>query len=583
MSYKSEKIGIVVTDQINRNLFLPDIQREFVWSSEKITKLFDSVLRRYPISSFLFWKLGDGQRNSVDAYALLQDYTEGQVHTSNIATDGIPDPTMVLDGQQRLTSLLIGLCGSFTMKKKWKRRKSTDAWDKKRLYLNLLKNPEDVGDDGEQGLRYGLEFFEDPPANDEQAYWLPVGVILNYPEQDKFLDFKYDERVKLHENVTKDIRQLNVFEKNLDRLYQCIWSDEAVAYHVETDTDSDRVLDIFVRTNDGGVQLSKSDLLLSMITANWSISAKSEIQGLVELINSGLERRNEFNKDFVLKTCLVLCDFNVRYKVENFNGANLAAIEQNWTEIRESIVAGVKLINAFGIDRDTLTSANAVIPVIYYLFKSGAFRNVDLLIGGHSTADANRRRAIRQWLTLALLGKVFGRNSDHVLTRARAAIKAHLDAGQNNFPLAELNKAVDLVFDAEDFLDIRYNDKVDFLALSLLYDQDNWGLLKYHRDHIFPSSRFGYFYGVNMPGTQQQDYREEMDSVANLELLVEPENIGKSDKEFETWLQSRDASFRSKHLIPDDNDLLVFTRFLDFIEAREHLIRDRLRALGIVS
>ena len=50
-----------VIEEINQSYFLPDIQREYVWlkkaDEKKIEQLFDSVLRGYPISSFLFWKL----------------------------------------------------------------------------------------------------------------------------------------------------------------------------------------------------------------------------------------------------------------------------------------------------------------------------------------------------------------------------------------------------------------------------------------------------------------------------------------------------------------------------------------------
>ena len=49
----SKAIGEI---QSNKYL-LPAIQREFVWSAEQIESLFDSLLRGYPIGSFLFWKV----------------------------------------------------------------------------------------------------------------------------------------------------------------------------------------------------------------------------------------------------------------------------------------------------------------------------------------------------------------------------------------------------------------------------------------------------------------------------------------------------------------------------------------------
>lgn len=586
MAFRSEKIGIVVTQQLNRNVFLPDIQREFVWKPEKIIKLFDSIMRKYPISSFLFWKVGDDLKNQVDCYAFFQDFKEEQVHINPINTNGASDLTLVLDGQQRLTSVLIGLKGSYKMRKKWKRRKSADAWEKKQLYINLLRNPELPDLDSDFGLRYEFEFFEDTPPVSDSAYWLPVSTILNYSEFASFSKFKYAERKKLSTDTDDYVDKLEIFETNLDRLYHAVWTDDAIPYHVENEQDSDRVLDIFVRTNDGGVQLSKSDLLLSMITANWgNVNAKAGIQGLVEHINSDLPRKNDFNKDFVLKACLALCDFNVRYKVENFNRNNLSVIQSNWSDIGEAIKSGIKLINSFGIDRDTLTSANAVIPIIYYLYKSGKFKNIDLLIDGNSASDATIRQSIRRWLILALLGRVFGGHSDEILTRARTAINAHLQAPNADFPIKEINRAVDLQFDVEDFLDISYNDRTCFLALSLLYDKDDWGLVTYQKDHIFAKSGFNVkgFESASVPSDKRQEYWSYANSIANLQLLVSQENAGKSDKDYESWFSSRDSSYRDKHLIPQDNSLFSFSKFLDFIEEREKLITDRLRAIGIIQ
>jgi hypothetical protein len=82
---------------------------------------------------------------------------------------------LVLDGQQRLTSLLIGLRGSYTVRGKYRRRTSRDAWSRQRLYIDLLQDPaiEAIEDnDGDDvGVTYGLAFFEDEPRNDERHHW----------------------------------------------------------------------------------------------------------------------------------------------------------------------------------------------------------------------------------------------------------------------------------------------------------------------------------------------------------------------------------------------------------------------------
>src|ERR1035437_6806086 len=365
MSYRSETIAVAI-DRMNRQYFLPAIQREFVWKPEQIVQLFDSIMRGYPISSFLFWDLKPENRNKWQVYKFLEKAKPG-MHNQLANTDGVRVLTLVLDGQQRLTSLMIGLRGPYTAKKKYKRWDNPDAWSAQRLHLDLLADPRLDGD--ESGVYYKFEFMEKAPPPTSEHYWFRIGQILDFDERQKldvFLDEKDDELSK--QGLSRSERR--TFQQNLDRLYQAVHVDEVIAYYTETDQDYDRVLDIFARANEGGTKLSKSDLLLSMVIAQWDdVNARDEIFNFVDRVNTQLTRRNDFDKDFIMKSCLVLTDLPVAYKVQNFNIANLTTIRQQWPRIKTTIERGVDLANSFGIDRDNLTSANALIPIIYYLFK----------------------------------------------------------------------------------------------------------------------------------------------------------------------------------------------------------------------
>ena len=66
MSYQSETIQSIVP-RINSTFFLPALQREFVWTADQICALFDSLMRRYPISSFLFWQVPVDGRDDVES------------------------------------------------------------------------------------------------------------------------------------------------------------------------------------------------------------------------------------------------------------------------------------------------------------------------------------------------------------------------------------------------------------------------------------------------------------------------------------------------------------------------------------
>jgi Protein of unknown function (DUF1524) len=343
-------------------------------------------------------------------------------------------------------------------------------------------------------------------------------------------------------------------------------------------------LDIFVRANSGGTKLSKSDLLLSLVTSEWKDS-REEIFSLVDYLNN--EFKNEFNKDFIMKTCLVLSDFLVQYKVNNFNKGNLKKIRENWKDIEIAIKNGVQLVHSFGINGSTLISANALIPVLYYLYK-----HPGITLQEQTPFSSKNAARIRTWLIMALLNNVFSGQSDQVLTEARRVL---IEEGhQGDFPLDALNHSISKMhkktsFDddtIENILELTYKKPPTFLALSLLYDNRERRMISVHQDHIFPQSLFKEEItndaGISDP-KKQKLFKEYMDRIGNLELLSPIENEKKLDEHFDTWIVTRDKDFRDIHLIPSDDALYQFSQFDKFVEKREAMIKERLRSLFILN
>ena len=181
MSYRSETIALAIS-RMNRQYFLPTIQREFVWKPEQIVQLFDSIMRGYPISSFLFWELKPENRDKWQVYKFLEKAQQGGTHNELASTDGVTSLSLVLDGQQRLTSLMIGLRGTYTAKKKYKRWDNPDAWSAQRLHLDLLADPR-LDEGSETGVYFKCEFMEEVPAPDSEHHWFRVGRILDFDER----------------------------------------------------------------------------------------------------------------------------------------------------------------------------------------------------------------------------------------------------------------------------------------------------------------------------------------------------------------------------------------------------------------
>lgn len=351
-----------VVDELNECYFLPDIQREYVWlknaDEKKIEQLFDSILRGYPIGSFLFWKLPkediaeideqDSDKLNFQLYQFITNYDERKPHNEKIRIEQIKrdDLYIVLDGQQRLTSLYIGLKGTRTLKKKKARYDNPNAYEEKRLYLNLkhqpnMDNPED---------NYQFEFHAKTPENDEKHWWFKVGDIL---ELESVIKYAIKHELGGEEPAL------------LEKLKNAFCTEKLISFFEETEKDLDKVLNIFIRVNSGGVELSYSDLLMSILTASFSSDIRAKMNELVDnLKDKGF---SNMERDQVLKTCLLLVGSNTGFKLKNFNKPNIKKIEDNWEKITDSIYNAAELLETFGY-AGYLSSAYILSSLAYFYF-----------------------------------------------------------------------------------------------------------------------------------------------------------------------------------------------------------------------
>jgi uncharacterized protein with ParB-like and HNH nuclease domain len=310
MSYQTPITVKTALDRIHRHEYvLPAIQREFVWRPEQICRLFDSLMRGYPVGSFLFWRVARENVRNYRFYGFVRDYHQRD-NPRCPKLDVPPDQPVVavLDGQQRLTALNIGLRGSYAMKEPRKWWDNPDAFPRKELYLNLLAE----APDNEEGLRYNFAFLTEERAKrrGETEFWFPVYKIREMSEPEQIFAYIVDN------GLSGDRAVFQI----LSRLHRTVHVSGVITSYEEESQDLEKVLNIFIRTNSGGTVLSYSDLLLSIATAQWErLDARSEIHLLVDDLNTTKEGFN-FSKDFVLKAGLMLCDIaSVGFKVENFN------------------------------------------------------------------------------------------------------------------------------------------------------------------------------------------------------------------------------------------------------------------------
>ena len=567
-------------DSVSRKEYaLPAIQREFVWWPDQIEKLFDSLMQGYPIGSFLFWKVREEGIRQYKFYDFVLDYHErDRPHCPPYGQSSRTELTAVLDGQQRLTALNIGLRGSYAYKLPRLWWKSPNAFPRRELYLNILTGEEE----NETGERYEFRFLrkkELEEISDEQC-WYRVRDVLVVEDPADLHDF-VAERELAHLRGPR-----NPF-KILNRLYQVVHTELIISYYEERNQDLDRVLNIFIRTNSGGTQLTYSDMLMSMATAQWeTLDAREVIHGTVDEINR-IGDGFGFSKDFLLKAGLMLAGASsVSFKVTNFKRDNMKVVEEHWDRIASAVRTAVELTARFGFSSTTLSAPNAVLPIACYLYRAAAPD------GFVSRVEYKMdRETIRQWLVRSLVKRgVWASGQDSLLTALRTVIEKH---GGEKFPSMRLEEVMrgrgkSLTFEEEELQDLVESKSRAFALLSLLYPFVDFQSNKFHVDHVFPKSRFSTtrLRKSGVPPADIEEMQDRTDRLPNLQLLVGEENESKGDQLPRQWLngmgdRERIDSWIERHDlggIPED-----MTGFNEFYEARRARLLERLKGILATS
>ena len=559
-------------DHIHNNRYLlPAIQREFVWWPHQMERLFDSLMRGYPIGSFLFWQVDPETAKNYSFYQFITNYDQRKPHNPvHGAPSTVPGLKAVLDGQQRLTALNVGLHGSGRWKLPRLWWNNPRAFPERRLYLNLLAPQTE----NEEELSYKFSLLPEQEAKDrnrrnDHEHWYRVGDILDVEDAaDDLIDVVFD----LGLTATREP------QKMLTRLHHVVHSDGIISAYKETDQNPERVLNIFVRTNSGGTPLSYSDMLLSMAVAQWDkVDARKEIHALVDEIKN-IGRGFWFNHDFVLKACLMLGDSNsIRFKVENFRRSKIGALQDQWDRIRSTITETVELASSFGYSGQSLTSANALLPIAYFLHH----RQPSL-----GTKD---RKAIRDWLIRSLLKRgIWSSGVDNLLVAIRRAIRE--SSCHDGFPAPVIETAMpsgkSLTFDDEelqDLADAAYDGRA-YSLLFLLYDFVDVATNRFHIDHVFPQALMTPA-RLKEAGVNEEkipEYCDRVNRLANLQLLEGSTNTSKGAKPPADWLRAQYSEEERRHHchLHDLGDVPTeIEEFPDFYETRRSRILEKLRHL----
>ncbi|MFP6205196.1 DUF1524 domain-containing protein [Helicobacter pylori] len=396
---------------------------------------------------------------------------------------------------------------------------------------------------------YQFEFHAKTPENDEKHFWFKVGDIL---ELKSVINYAREQKLDDEESAL------------LEKLKDAFHNKQLISFFEETEKNLNKVLNIFIRVNSGGVKLSYSDLLMSILTASFSSDIREKMNELVDALKD--KGFSNMGQDQVLKTCLLLIGKDTTFELKNFNKKNIKEIEENWEKITESIYKAAKLLETFGY-AGYLGSAYILSSLAYFYFLNPKM-------------NENDKEQALKFVRNAQITSYFTPSTDTKLSIIANSMKDaqtfesfnHNLAKHEKNPLKITNDMIE-----EKVLYSQYGDSQVFPILQILYPNLNYKTNTFHIDHIYPKSKFN-----KKNEKLNQDFYGWKDYLFNLQLLEGQENIAKKDKDHEVWLKEEYKNERAieeykKRNYIDPTLKLEWENIKEFREKREESIITKLK------
>ena len=482
-------------------IVLPAMQRPFVWKEDRICRLIDSLLRGFPVGAIMLWKTATVQRfrrlpRDIDAEIPEVFNYETSLDNSN--------KYLVLDGQQRLTSLFAAFKGTY---------------NHKRLYIDVLSGSPEGKDPGNE--YYECKFLSASEAallsttnGGPRRHFMPVQELIKInPVHAAAAAHKKSIELCLEEKEAERIADIYIRCATIlgnSKALQVITVDEDPSHT----TPIEEILEIFVRVNSGGLVLQKSDLLMSLLDLKWN-DIQPELQRLVRDINEN--RPFLFTRDDVLKSLLLAEGAETRFDKLVADRKQLEDLATKLPAYIPSVQRGWQMLGCILADDCRIHSErffrgghNALLPFVLFLSK-------------HVQLSAEDRRRIIQGIYLGIMSGVFSGAEARMGAFTRNKV-----AASKQFPLHELIALVKREYGIKSLDDLlrRHLD----LALNIAHggitlDRNPEDL---QRDHIFPKSQL-----------EKQGYPYEIvNHYANFHFLRGVDNLNKLDKPPDEWFRN---------------------------------------------
>ena len=586
--YTPKTIYDLIQEIDSERVLLPAMQRNFVWSEEKICKLFESLMKDYPIGTFLFWIIDKSIFQQYVFNTFIRDYDEqlGKMQRGKKATKDFSDYTAVLDGQQRITSLYIGAKGKYRTHIKGKPWDRADSYIDRYLCVDIMFVPKA---DEEYRFKFisedGIGDYK-PNEDGTTSYWMRVSTIFDESDTNNLtfaiLGIPEDDRfpLSLRKDAIRTVTKLNTALRIIQN----------VNYYPAKNTSLTDVVDIFVRVNSGGEKLDPSDLMLSVAAGEQGdVDIHVRIQEAVDEINNvpnDVENGFKVDKELLLTAGLMFtgAESLSLKNDDNYKSSRMNEIfKDHWDAIVDALKCAVDYVEYLGFVGKKL-SRNSILPIAFYFYKNQLSKSHKRSSSKRASCD---RVFIRQWLLRAMINEIFSDGTGATLLSYRRFLDK---TTKGHFPLEELMQTVikkPLKIEEEqisDVLEIKYGDPRIvplFNELEHVASRPNDQV-----DHIWPRAILSSKKAIrklypSITDSVLDQYKSSLNKLANLQIIDGVVNNEKAETPFDEWLNAQYpdvhsfALYKKEHFIPDFESY-NFEDFLAFISAREELLRQEI-------
>ncbi|MEM3389845.1 MAG: DUF262 domain-containing protein [Thermoproteota archaeon] len=495
---------------------LPDIQREFVWTNTQVKDFVESIYKKHPVGLILLWEKPYGEEIPV-------------ITMGNHTTDDRTYKELVIDGQQRLTSLLLVNKGRLTR-------------GRKTIEIELYFNPIDE------------EFQLQNPKIKNKPQWFNVTEVINQPIT-RLVD---RERLRNELGLSDDEIYNRIYGK-LEELKSQLTKERIPIFKIPSNIDYEEIADIFVKVNSKGTRIRITELLLALL----AIKLPGEFKKDLHDFSSDLAEKGwDLNVSVLIRSLIAIATNQGRLQYFRSIAKNISNkdLEKNWTITKDHLNHCIRILEEnLGIgNSDILPSEVTLVPLVFYLHqKNGRLTSME----------------IRHFILWFLLASFWGRYTGQTETRLDDDIKSIIKTKK----LAELfvnlkNQVGRLRIDKESFKG-RGNDK----KLLLYVICREAGAVDWFRGHKITTSDIQEHHIFPRSLLKKKEIEGSLiDDVANIAFLTEKANKSILNKEPIIYIRENkiDEEKLKKQFVPLNEELWKIDNYEQFLEERRGIIVD---------